>query len=365
MSKPTYLMLAHNWTGQDVRGWFCSRKLDGQRAFWDGGVSWGKPVRDIPWANTAKEDRYTTPTICTGLWTRQGHPIQAPTSFINTLPERVCLDGELWLGVKGFQSLRKIVADRTPDERAWREVRYMVFDSPVYRLFFDGRTIRETSFKAKLPDAAWFADWLDVPLLGRPAPFHSTFAFLQYTLPIGNGEQPGVQTLQQHLIPIHSDEVQPYIQERLDHETSLGGEGLMLRNPNSMWTPERTYNLLKVKPEHTATATVIGYTAGSGTSADKTVSGLPGSKLVGLMGALRLALPSGQVFQLSGFTEAERRLTGPEPATTTWLHDPANWSQVCPVWITSPQFPRGSQVQFKYRELSDDGIPKEARYCRA
>jgi len=27
-------------------------------------------------------------------------------------------------------------------------------------------------------------------------------------------------------------------------------------------------------------------------------------------------------------------------------------------------FKRGQQVTFKYRELSDDGIPKEARYWR-
>ena len=36
---------------------------------------------------------------------------------------------------------------------------------------------------------------------------------------------------------------------------------------------------------------------------------------------------------------------------------------VVPDWITNHTFPRG-QVTFRYRELSDDGVPKEARYWR-
>jgi hypothetical protein len=35
-----------------------------------------------------------------------------------------------------------------------------------------------------------------------------------------------------------------------------------------------------------------------------------------------------------------------------------------PYWVEGTQFKKGQVVTFKYRELSDDGIPKEARYWR-
>ena len=41
-----------------------------------------------------------------------------------------------------------------------------------------------------------------------------------------------------------------------------------------------------------------------------------------------------------------------------------NPEQQVPDWIENPMFPRGSKVTFRFRELTDDGIPKEARYWR-
>ena len=35
-----------------------------------------------------------------------------------------------------------------------------------------------------------------------------------------------------------------------------------------------------------------------------------------------------------------------------------------PDWFQGRHFKRGQTVTFKYRELTDDGIPKEARYWR-
>jgi hypothetical protein len=113
--------------------------------------------------------------------------------------------------------------------------------------------------------------------------------------------------------------------------------------------------LLKIKPWNDAEGRVIGCTYGRST--DK------GSKLLGKMGALIVEW-NNRRFQLSGFTDLERVLTcdlGKTRAEQIASSRPGEDSieGVYPV-----NFPIGSTVTFKYRELSNDGIPKEARYWR-
>jgi DNA ligase-1 len=79
--------------------------------------------------------------------------------------------------------------------------------------------------------------------------------------------------------------------------------------------------LLKVKTWQDAEGLVIGHEPGCG-------------KYEGMMGSLIVRWGS-VVFRLSGFTDAERL---------------ENWI--------------GRTVTFKYRELTRDGVPKEARYWR-
>jgi DNA ligase-1 len=85
--------------------------------------------------------------------------------------------------------------------------------------------------------------------------------------------------------------------------------------------------LLKVKPSRDSEATVVGYTWGKG-------------KLEGLMGSM-LVDWEGIQFELSGFTNEERVIH--------CKHYEADIRET---------------VSFKYRELTDDGKPKEARYWR-
>ena len=95
--------LATVFSGQvDPARCFVSEKYDGVRALWDGRV----------------------------LRHRSGRQVSAPRSFIATLPDAP-LDGELWLGRGRFDALSARVRRTAPDEREWREVRYMVFDTPV------------------------------------------------------------------------------------------------------------------------------------------------------------------------------------------------------------------------------------------
>jgi DNA ligase-1 len=306
--KTEYVMLAQKYKNQSVKGWLASEKLDGMRAVWDGGLSRGRPASKISWANTVKD---TKETICTGLFSRGGKIIYAPNWFLDSLP-RIVLDGELYMGRNSFQELVSIV--KTQDGSTnWHGVMYKVFEAPGVEEFFKRREVND--FTVKPP-----AD-LDGIRKTSYVPYFETLIFLE-TLNLDVVEQ----------ITVHS---KPELDSFLKLVVDAGGEGLMLRNPNSFWVPQRSHNLLKVKPENDAEGIVIGAVAGKG-------------KLEGMMGALVIEF-NGKTFQLSGFTEAERELkVYSEPGTE----------------CECMHFEYQEIISFKYRELTDDGIPKEARYWR-
>ena len=94
------LLLARPWqSGTDLADWWVSEKYDGVRGFWDGSA----------------------------LRTRGGERIAAPPWFTAGWPATP-LDGELWAGRGGFEQAQSTVARQSPDDAAWRRLRYMVFD---------------------------------------------------------------------------------------------------------------------------------------------------------------------------------------------------------------------------------------------
>jgi ATP-dependent DNA ligase len=137
-----------------------------------------------------------------------------------------------------------------------------------------------------------------------------------------------------------------------------GAEGVMLRDPNKQYECCRSHNLLKYKPFDDMEGEVVGFITGRET--DK------GSKLLGLMGAMVLRLDSGVRLELSGFTDAERELEGFHHTSATrarcWAE--ANPESEVPIWIDCVQFKRGDRITFKYRGLTKDGVPQEARFWR-
>jgi DNA ligase-1 len=99
---------------------------------------------------------------------------------------------------------------------------------------------------------------------------------------------------------------------------SLGGEGLMLRQPGSKYVAGRSTTLLKVKTFHDAEATVVGHQDGAG-------------RHKGRMGALLVRLPDGTDFSIgTGFSDRERE----NPPGV------------------------GATVTFRYQELSEAGVPR-------
>jgi DNA ligase-1 len=205
---------------------------------------------------------------------RQGNLYHAPDWFIEGLPT-VPLDGELWIGRKKFQRTVSIVR-RQDKSDLWNEVRFLVFDAPAASGGFEERL-------ACLRDA-----------LARGA---AKFA----------REHAQVRCRSLEALRVELGRIE-----------SLGGEGLMLRQPGSKYVVGRSTTLLKVKTFHDAEATVTGYQAGAG-------------RHKGRMGALLVRLPDGTEFAIgTGFSDREREAP---PAV-------------------------GTSVTFRYQELSEAGVPR-------
>lgn len=343
MPKRHFLMLAHNYKKQHVAGWYLSEKLDGMRAFWDGGASRGMPKAEVAWANTGKDERYVTPPMATGLWSRYGNVIHAPDWWLDSLPA-IPLDGELYAGFGFRQDLMRVVKKIEPGD--WSKVKFHCFDMPSYDTVFADGHIDIVNQNCVFQNINVIA-LLDYQPK-KETPFRSTYTLLKRHL-----EDNKIAVAHpQHKLPMQSFMANIEINAWLDKVTDRGGEGLMLRDPNSCWEAHRSHSLLKVKKLHDMEGTVIGYTTGRET--DK------GSKLLGLMGAMILELPNGKILELSGFTDEERSL---EPSEAVgWAV--ANPGEKLPVHFQAKHFPRGSKVTFRYRDLTKDGIPQEARYWR-
>ncbi len=322
-----------------VQGWYMSEKLDGMRAFWDGGLTRGILCSEIPFANNDRKGGRLTNPVSTGLWSRYGNPIYAPDWWLDYLPKRVCLDGELYMGRKKFQTITSICKKFTPSTEEWRQIRFCVFEAPGYFDVFANGRINNPNFKKTLDNCVNYM----VKLGGKVEPSRMFKHTIEY---IKQFESEIIVPVGQELLPVDTPGLVKRLANALDYITDSGGEGLMLRGPGSFWVPKRTSTLLKVKALKDSEATVVGYRWGRKTDKE--------SKFLGLMGAMIVDW-NGKRFDLSGFTEAERFLT---------VLDTDHPGEVVDSSIHNPMFPRGSRVTFQYRELTDEGIPKEARYYR-
>lgn len=336
-----------------------SEKLDGCRCFWDGGASRKMLAEWVPYANIEKDARYNRRIIATGLWSRYGKVIHAPDWWLDLLPRGIPLDGELYMGVGKFQTLMSTVKELDPGP-GWKNVEFRVFDSPpLSRVFAPGR-IENTNFRKSFDERTleWIKDKVGI-IIKADRSFESIYHYLT-----NNVNQNDVVVIhEQEQLPFNGPETESRITERLLDVCSQGGEGLVLRRHVSIWKPERTWDCLKVKQVLDAEGTVVGYVWGKET--DK------GSKLLGLMGSVILDFNSRQ-FELSGFTEEERVMdyvdqsNGPELKRLEMArrYGTNHSGELIDGDFHNPKFPRGSKVTFKYRELTDGLIPKEARYFR-
>jgi DNA ligase-1 len=90
----------HDWTGEDLAGWYMSEKLDGCRAYWDGAQ----------------------------LWTRGGKVATLPENW--SLPAGIALDGELYDGGGCAGRARCASALRYGAKHYTATMRFVAFDAP-------------------------------------------------------------------------------------------------------------------------------------------------------------------------------------------------------------------------------------------
>lgn len=211
---------------------------------------------------------------------RQGNIYHAPLWYTADLPY-FPLDGELWIGRKSFQRTVSIVR-RHDQPSDWRSVKYAVFDAPTTAAPFEARLQRCRKHFNNCPSL-----YVEV---------------LQQSVCGGND----------------------HLRAELDGVERLGGEGLMLRQPESDYESGRSSTLLKVKRFVDAEAVVVDYEPGQG-------------RHRGHVGALICELPGGVRFAVgSGLTDAERE----RPPSI------------------------GSTITFRYQELTDRGAPRFPTYVR-
>lgn len=361
-----FLQLAdtYNPAKHDVSGFYISEKLDGTRSLWDGGITRGMKTKDVPWANIIDpktgETKGKFKPISTGLWSRYGNPIMAPDSFLNHLP--CCpLDGELWAGRGKFQLCRSICGGDEPDSR-FDKIGYAVYSTPALAHVFQTGEIKNANMHLQVSREA-----IEKFVLARMnksalasefshtiggSTFEDELVFLRGALETQNDN---VFLHAQTKLPNGREAAAEAVEEFLAKVLDKGGEGVVIRDPKAIWTPKRHKGLLKYKPFDDAEAEVIGFISGK--------EGRIGQAL-GKIGALQvrtIGFRENVDFEIgSGLTLEQREFLNPDMTK----HATANPGVAMPSFYQGKHIKKGDTITFKYRELSDDGIPKEGRFWR-
>ena len=218
------LLLANVYRpGMPLADYWVSEKYDGVRGYWDGQT----------------------------LRTRGGETVAAPAWFTAGWPTTP-MDGELWAGRGRFAHAQSTTRQQQPDDAAWRQMRFMVFDLPAHGGVFDERLAALKALVASIEH-----DW--------------------------------VQSVPQQRVATDAA-----LQDLLQRTVRAGGEGLMLHKGSSLYRSGRSDDLIKLKTHDDAEALVVGHLPGKG-------------KHAGRLGALLVEMPTGQRFKLgAGLTDADR-----------------------------------------------------------
>jgi len=325
-----------------IGGWFLSEKLDGMRAIWDGGISRGLNVEQVPFCNLEKSGHGK---IATGLWSRYGHPIFAPDYFLDALPN-FAVDGELWWDRNKFQATMSTVKDHVPGPN-WKYHSFQVFDAVPLNVLFKPGKINNPNYKMIMADyhCNWAVERLRA-VKGRiviERPFETQYEFLKMYLK----QNEFCKLLPQEKLPYNQLSALDLVYKELAKVKELGAEGLILRNNQTYWIPKRHRDLLKVKERLDAEATVVGYNAAEL------------GKIHGKIGSLICRFGE-TVFNLSGLTDEEREFANSD--STLWAI--SNPGATAPEWVKSKHFPRGKVITFTYSELTIDGVPHKAAFKR-
>ena len=212
--------------------------------------------------------------------TRNNNTFYPPEFFYKDFPQEV-LDGELWLERGKFEKTMSIVRKSYAHD-GWKDIKYIIFDAPEL-----GGT-----FKNRLKKLRKIFKNINSPY-----------------------------------IELHEHEVckdKEQLEQELDRIVEIGGEGVMIRDPDSYYEGRRSDKMLKVKKAYDAEAVVLKIMKGTGRCSN-------------MMGAVFVRNKDGIEFKVgSGFTDADRR--------------------------KPPKI--GSVITYKYYELTKNGKPRFPIYMR-
>lgn len=184
------------------------------------------------------------------LYSKNGRLLSPPADFTAGFPP-FPVEGELWAGRNSFEQAASIVR-REKSHDGWMMLKFGIFDVPA-----ESGSFRQRISKIK--------SWLD------KIPASSAFVIEQ--------------------IPVLSPE---HFKDELQRIEDLGGEGLIVRDPDAEYESGRSMAILKVKSFQDAEATVIAHLPGKG-------------KHEGRLGALLAENRDGLRFRIgTGFSDRER-----------------------------------------------------------
>ncbi len=235
------VMLAHCYDPKKhdgkVAGWWISEKYDGVRGKWNGQQMESR---------TGKI--YTIPDFIRDqllkIVDEDGNPME--------------LDGEIWFGKDTFTIASGSARRQDNDPELWKQMTYMVFDTPDLEIPFEDRVEKVYSSIRKVKE-----------------------------------QVPNIKGVRY----VKFDPEETTIEKELQRVESLKGEGIMLRRPGSLYVCTRSHDLLKVKSWIYKEAIVTGYVEGTG-------------KYVGMVGSLMVECENDDDEDESGASEAIRFKVG-------------------------------------------------------
>lgn len=213
------------------------------------------------------------------MYTRNGNKLVIPDSFRNLLPKGQPLDGELWVD-RGKFTEASTTAQSGVTGDAWSQIKYQVFD---------------------IPDAT-----STIPVEQRIAKVQEIVAKINSP---------------QILAVTHTKCIdRKHLRQMIDDVVKIGGEGLVLRQPGSVYEDKRTKTMLKYKLVDEMEGEVV-----------ELIQGIR----EGLTGSLKLKLPSGVEFALGG---------------------------TLPILVSKNPPKVGDKITFNFRGMTHLGTPKFATF---
>ena len=269
----------------DPTGWLISEKFDGYRACYD------------PEKNK--------------FFSRQNKPFIAPQWFIQAMPSRL-IDGELWIGRNMFQEMGT-VRKKVPIDEEWLNVTFQVYDMPDEEGTFLER-IKKLVKIVQLTKTKWLRIRKDLP-----------YPFNNLECPLVLAKQT-VMKSDSHLDTLYKDVIKN------------GGEGVMLKDPNSPYEGKRSNYLLKYKPNFDAEAIIIGYKPGQGKYSGM-LGGFVCKQLINHDTYMSIDEDEDHEFSISGMDDAIRE-------------------------SYESSHPLGTIISYEHSGKTDKGKPRFGRYTR-